>query len=88
MSSKATFAVLTALLIMAGSCDKSDDNRCASLSADKGQFEACAWTIDEADALCESKGYKHFWGRITDTSGCDGTGDTTKYIRALTCCTQ
>ena len=88
MTSRAVLAAVATVLLWAGACNKPDDNRCANFSADNGQFEACAWTLDQADALCESKGYKHFWGKVTDTSGCDGLGDTTRYIRALTCCTQ
>ena len=74
------------LLLAVGGCDKSADNSCATFSSASGQFDDCAWTLDQADDLCEHLGYKRFWGDLDDTTGCDATVST--YITRLTCCQQ
>jgi hypothetical protein len=76
--------VLSLTSIMVLGCGQ-DENECRSFSAANGDFEPCQWLLEDADKLCEWKGYSLSFGDITiDTVDCN---DSTKvYIKALTCC--
>ncbi len=80
------FCLCLLTVALLGGCDKSSDNSCGTFSSASGHFDDCAWTPDQADELCEHLGYKHYWGDLNDTTGCDATVST--YITRLTCCKQ
>lgn len=71
------------VMLVASACNK-DDEKCKKLSVVNGDFPACRWMSSEADALCKSKGYELFWGKMGTTDSCDGSEIT--YITSLTCC--